>query len=1586
MAKVLSRYSQTKSLEQQTTQQGIVDSNTIGDLNQPYSFMEWVFRNTGIIPGQDRKQYNSYLSNWYVSRNLKQAQEKQQVRDDYIAMLQQLSLVFRDDAEKSFAVDIDWTNELEVEQVIPFYSRKLKEIAIYIINKRDVVKRAKLKYNLAGAKISIEKLFYEYLLKAFTKKRFPGNEYLTNVAEVSTLALIPELSAVAGSFQIQIDELYDSTSYFDKSPSVPISAYYNLTDTSTVDYLTGTIGIDTKDFEWLYETGVSKLCADNPLFWVIDDVLSQYKNGIPLSALEVYDSVILNDYNRIALAAKYLGESQYIISGGYYLPALQDTQFNLTQGNNWFYWTSGEYMHENDTTQSVLPIMLTATNLIQDGATAGVDYKSADVIFTRRGDTLSGAWLQSKSHKTISPIMSARLVKGRTLFNFPYPGYGLSGEDLDWSGRSFDNLDVNFYYLDTNVQSEILKLYWSTSTDPVSVFNPLSIHNANLIDSGAIAGKVWGDADQITIRYDGIHDITPDSVYTGAQYYAWLYKMEKTDLPISIGSNNLYWPFNRYTTTITTIAPSSQCIPICLSGINIGENMLGAVAGTNLSQADKIYKLNGTSDLTKSQGAWLSGSPATSTTITLISCASQSGLTFYTACSSTPIFLWEGNNTQADNILTHYNHQKDCDYNSEKLISLYTNKIEQADAGVDYNQWKKCSCKSIYYSPLGHPGSKIDDYNRLCDMIYTVRNPLSSFSFETWKDIDNNLYNNSSEFGWYQLTGSQLEPDVGWGSGRWLTTNGENFILSSGMLYMYVRSNLNRESVTDSPYFVAKYNYNNNNQQWVGMYYDTNLSKWLSTNESSNIVLLPGDTYFYDHATTNSYSVTGSRTIITEKIVYQLPDFSRGAMTSNIVTSGYNTITMYISTPLYANTGSATTGNFITGWIVTPVEYPDYTEGTPLTVSGSFTNMTQWELSSTVSAVYTQEYFDVPISLESINFMINVPLSGWNYTTNMYDGSSYGARPFWAQGTDDGTVRDTKCKGIDIWGGNANIVDYYNIQTQPILSNIVLDVDTYIDYNRVNNTPLVWKQPLEFTNETIEKKWCNLVFNTNETSNLSANLYNNIRELVAFGTDDVSKIELNLVENEPLVINYYAMNPFTWTQTLTNTTLGVPPTGGNWSPIISGDLITPTAPYANLTNRHFPTIASVPYVGNLFSMNDSGGYYIPQMLGVTTFLSKHRTQILDTKNVLDSDPTKRGLTRIFQDPVNYTSDYGLTNTMQVTPISTLMVNSDWMKAAITDWEKAGMIVNARQHQEFMPYQTEYESKGSNSNGVHRQGDGYDPWYTNTDNVWENTVDWPANWRKQYDIQGWYNQSMPANYQAYKWKTDVFSNQYTLLKDIRSKSIYDKRNEPGFIWTRDLANIIRPATESMKEVYDNFIALDSTTSSLLSTSILDFEIWFDMLMIRVPNILLFAKIQFDYDNNRIYSIADNIHRIYLCNGKFGDTWFHEEDKYVTICTLLSSSINNSIYYYPKLYELDLETNIMKIAYNGNNVTDYTTLTSLSLSSVEDPVFTYNIETKVYNIAFIGHSTTREGMYFTTININHFGDTYNLQSYRVITPTM
>lgn len=223
-----------------------------------------------------------------------------------------------------------------------------------------------------------------------------------------------------------------------------------------------------------------------------------------------------------------------------------------------------------------------------------------------------------------------------------------------------------------------------------------------------------------------------------------------------------------------------------------------------------------------------------------------------------------------------------------------------------------------------------------------------------------------------------------------------------------------------------------------------------------------------------------------------------------------------------------------------------------------------------------------------------------------------------------------------------------------------------------------------------------------------------------------------------------------------------------------------------------------------------------------------------------------------------------------------------------------------------------------------------------------------------------------------------------------RGIYQQRQDVGSLFVRTNESSIELGANALSSIYTLFSAgITGTTPSieyqLENDGIRDFDIFFDTIMVFVPTTVMFAKINYNYKTATIGGDLSNVNYIPLSsldmNTKFGGTWFHEKDKIVTICTVVSCTGGNI---FPVLYNLDLETNILDIIYTG--ITDPMALSSLSISSFEEPVFTYNKYLQLYNISFVINSPSFTNGVFgvAQYNIRATEGEYTLLNATITTP--
>jgi hypothetical protein len=200
------------------------------DINAPYNFQDWKVRNSNIPPGDLFGQYNAYLKGWYTKRAVSNVVSIDYVVKYYKTFLKTLGITARTQAEKELFENVDIDDSTSLQSVIVGYARRLKDVTVYLANKRNSIYYSKLKNNLTGTSTSLERLFYNYILTAFTRKITPDGVITSFiVTNPDILTSLPYLNTISSNFNIQIEEIYDTNNYFDRDPSVSISNYTTVT-------------------------------------------------------------------------------------------------------------------------------------------------------------------------------------------------------------------------------------------------------------------------------------------------------------------------------------------------------------------------------------------------------------------------------------------------------------------------------------------------------------------------------------------------------------------------------------------------------------------------------------------------------------------------------------------------------------------------------------------------------------------------------------------------------------------------------------------------------------------------------------------------------------------------------------------------------------------------------------------------------------------------------------------------------------------------------------------------------------------------------------------------------------------------------------------------------------------------------------------------------------------------------------------------------------------------------------------------------------------------------------------------------------
>jgi len=153
-----------------TSQSNPLRISTELDIDEPLSFKDWYSSHTSIAPGQEYNVYNQYLTNWYLQKKLvRKVAYNTQLRLNYLQLLQQLQVFFTKSEKEKWYNFINFSDDKEILLAIPFFAKKLKEIALHYIDLRKKVKTAKLQYNLGGTNQNYILELQNFLLDNFSK-------------------------------------------------------------------------------------------------------------------------------------------------------------------------------------------------------------------------------------------------------------------------------------------------------------------------------------------------------------------------------------------------------------------------------------------------------------------------------------------------------------------------------------------------------------------------------------------------------------------------------------------------------------------------------------------------------------------------------------------------------------------------------------------------------------------------------------------------------------------------------------------------------------------------------------------------------------------------------------------------------------------------------------------------------------------------------------------------------------------------------------------------------------------------------------------------------------------------------------------------------------------------------------------------------------------------------------------------------------------------------------------------------------------------------------------------------------------------
>lgn len=1531
----------------------------------PYTFKQWYDSTTGIIPGQEYRLYTDYLIEWYKQYNLLVQDSKILVKLKYLSLLKQLQLFFSASELENWYNRINIENEKELLLAIPYFARKLKEIAFYYFRLRDKVKNSRIRHGLAGTEIGLAQQIRELLLENYTQNNI--------TIPAAIWQKVPALSSLSTDIHVVVEDLYDTHSYFDHSYSLPASAYYDINDTRVQNFILSR-NLALSSTEWLYKLGtlVFSLCSEDTNLQELHQQLVRQTAGNNLFTTQLYTvSTDVDIFN-----------------------------ISIEQGTNSFLWPQGNYSTIANTFPRYEPIALSSDAIKNIGI-------PGDSIFIRTKQGIEGAWKFNKTVDVVNQDLQAKFNADKnTIFKFPFPGYGISAEDISWTGYSFKT-DIRYNYLDDEVKRAISQEYWNTDTSLSSV-QTIKINDTTLAEQGAHSATAYVNADKIRIRKNS--PTYESQSYSGDIDEAWLYRMNETSISIAKGTKStILWPYKKLTDPNTEEIPITNfyevCNPLSLTSINIDYS----TGSSEFGKGDVIYRINAPDDqiIDATECAWLSAPPYFNPTLQL-SGTRQSSLNCAFSAGGFTRFIWEGpNNTDVNIVFKPVNHYSNCEY------------LKITNPTID--DFTKCTCKQVYFTPFGHPGGYFTDYNQQTDFIVEDNFTPLPFDLNSWRDNTGTGFAESSAFCWFKTTNS-----VGWNSGRWnsgSTLTNNNYYLKRGKSYVYYRAT-SRKSDSKYPEYIARYKYN----QYPGIWLKgiKNGDQWNGTTQPSDMIIYPGDYLIYDRTPSMYFTLTGETvtpilsgtkkySIWSNYDFISIPNNNNSENASPIQVTVAFPSDNYVPAPTGSQYPPAGAFNKILEYIAWELTTPDnqsiiYYNTPTFTFTPTLTGLYTTSLTAltgrldgdlgqdgfyytsiippiTATVLYNRQPALTATSSEVPGFTLRVPLKGWDYNINDFNPTSIhanvGAKPYWA-------TFKTDAKNINV----PAVTDNYNLITIPDISEIEFSGGEHVEYIRNYNTDLVWTQPLTLLNTVDENYWATLQINVSGLSNKDLFISENNTYIVQLSTPSNLLIK-NYIENEPTEIVYNSSANFVWSITAT--------------PAIETVTINSTPPYSlyeallpwhNLLNQNNPSLAIFPTVEALSSLGQIGGFFTPEYHGVTKYLNKDYTYTLDV--------TSSALTSVYSDPDKNINIRGLSKQDLITPY-TFTDNNTWLKEPPISSNIAGTINKNifKKYQKFIPYQSTYETNPTKTIGLVLPTSQQTPWNGDKNTQWGDPENYPTSYTGVINVSSWVESQVLKNNNLFvdSWGFDIYGNQYGLYKNYNNTAFSNQQNIPGEIWIRNNKQRVLPGYIGLSSVFDTF--RNTNLQHLLTGSnIYNMNVFYNTLYIETSSVIFLEKINYDYTTNNIFSISDDARFISLMtpvtttlirelNNQTstdyaipGDTWFNPSGGIVLFSTVNLSGYN----VVPNLFEYNMLLGTLQKVFPTTQRDNFklSRLNSLQLKQVLKPRLSYNKNIKQYTFTIPGISETNED-YIIEIKLNNITyDSYSITTYKpeveILPPTV
>jgi hypothetical protein len=209
---------------------------------------------------------------------------------------------------------------------------------------------------------------------------------------------------------------------------------------------------------------------------------------------------------------------------------------------------------------------------------------------------------------------------------------------------------------------------------------------------------------------------------------------------------------------------------------------------------------------------------------------------------------------------------------------------------------------------------------------------------------------------------------------------------------------------------------------------------------------------------------------------------------------------------------------------------------------------------------------------------------------------------------------------------------------------------------------------------------------------------------------------------------------------------------------ITGLLFKAEAEFANVLNKRFPTVASVPSEEYLKTGKEMGLFFKPDKEGLLSFTNFKFTP------KINYDELEPNTIYFFPDPTKYGNVTSNTRSTFKTPFEFVEDNT-FNKVDSSNGFRFGDVATDPYFQTFRAYQSRESSINSSPFGLARYTDAQDFFTGDRKSFWSNEDIYQINASYKYPIDERAQKLLTLDQTATQYKTDIYGNEYAIYKKI-----------------------------------------------------------------------------------------------------------------------------------------------------------------------------------------------------------------------------